>query len=161
MVTQSHTQVADLAEHVPLLLAFRDLVGLEPVLRDVQSAWVIVRMVWPAPHAVHDLLWPQKGELVGSSGCIPLCVTVLNGFPTPTFTAVTIVWPDPGLTCRHSLEIHAKAADLLLHDMCFSSTCIEQLTSLALGQELVCLRGRAHCFKNACCRLALSRMTAH
>lgn len=68
----------------PLLLARCNLVGPEPVLRNVEGAGVIVRMIWPALVGVHDPIWPQKCELVHSSGCVPLCVTVLDGPARPT-----------------------------------------------------------------------------
>lgn len=68
-------------EGIPLLLSLRNLVGLEPVVWNVQCAGVIVWVIWPPLPAVHDPVWPQKGELVSRSGSIPLSITVLNGLP--------------------------------------------------------------------------------
>lgn len=76
---------------IPLLLSLRDLVGLEPVVWDVQSAGIIVRVVWPALLAVHNTIWSEKGELVSSSGCIPLSVTVLNCLSSPSCNIKLVV----------------------------------------------------------------------
>ena len=70
-------------EGSPLLLSFRNFIGLEPAVWNVQRAGVVVRVVWPAPSAVRDLVRPQEGELFSSSGRIALCVAVLNRLACP------------------------------------------------------------------------------
>ena len=86
--SRAHTAAAFLSHTCsPLLLALGDLVGFEPVTRDIEGAGIIIWMFWPALLGIHDPVWPQKCELVCSSGCIPLCVTVLDRLSSPTCTA--------------------------------------------------------------------------
>ena len=87
---QAVRQLLRLWQGLPLLLALRDLVDLEPVVRNVKRAGVIVWMVRPVLLGIHDSVWPQEGELVCSSGGVPFCIAVLNGLASSTCRVNTV-----------------------------------------------------------------------